>query len=259
MDEDERKVRPRGEIEDGYIDRLAENWPGPREQLHFGGWEATYQLVERLDLPNAKRVMDICCGEGSTACWLADTYDVKVVGIDILEKAIVVARTRAKVKELVDLVTFKRADVFELPFDDSSFDAIYGQDPDGLAHKDRVDAFAECFRILLPGGRFGFQHWLPHSGTPDDILKRFEKTTQGTDYPYMGRLSVDDYVMDLKKAGFINITVEDTSEMYESHTRGMLDVAEKNGRGLDEWHTMLLELYDQGVKVGVRILAEKPK
>ncbi len=254
---EDRRIRPRGEIEEGYLDRLAENWPEPREQLHFGGWEATYQMVEKLQLHNAKHAMDICCGEGGTACWLADTYQIRVTGIDILEKAIVVARTRARVKDLEDLVSFEPADVFDLPFPDSSFDVIYGQDPDGLAHKDRADAFREARRVLQPNGWFGIQHWLLHSGTSPEDLRKFEEVTQGSDYEYMQRLSVDDYIADFEESGFKDIEVEDLSEMYREHALKMDAVATEAGRKLDEWHTMFLEMSERGVKIGVSIKAQR--
>jgi ubiquinone/menaquinone biosynthesis C-methylase UbiE len=254
---EERRIRPRGEVEEGYLNRLAENWPEPRDQLHFGGWEATYQMVEKLQLQEAEHVLDICCGEGSTACWLADTYRIRVTGIDILEKAIIVARTRARVKELEDLVSFKPADVFDLPFQDASFDVIYGQDPDGVAHKDRVDAFKECRRVLIPKGRFGIQHWLPHSGTSSKDLKRFEEITQGNEYGYMQRLSVDDYISDLEDAGFKDIAIEDLSDMYQDHVLRMDAVAKEAGRKLDEWHATFLEMSQNGVKIGVRIRAHR--
>ncbi|MFX1575343.1 MAG: hypothetical protein ACFFB0_21615 [Promethearchaeota archaeon] len=42
----------RGRKDESVIERLAEFWPEPREQLHFGDWDSTYQLIERLNLLN---------------------------------------------------------------------------------------------------------------------------------------------------------------------------------------------------------------
>ena len=91
-----KKESPSGNVDKTIIDRLAEFWPEPREQLHFGGWKATFDLVKRLDFSNSQKVLDVCCGEGSTACWLAKEYGLKVNGIDILDRAIAVAKEKAK-------------------------------------------------------------------------------------------------------------------------------------------------------------------
>ena len=41
---------PGEKVPENYIDRLVEFWPEPREQLHFGGWAATHELVDKLNL-----------------------------------------------------------------------------------------------------------------------------------------------------------------------------------------------------------------
>jgi ubiquinone/menaquinone biosynthesis C-methylase UbiE len=246
---------PKYEIREDYIERLAEFWPEPRDQLHFGGWKATIELVEKLQLDKGEFLLDLCCGEGGTACWLAKEYGRKVAGFDILESAITAAKQCAKEKGVEDLTDFRVADVFELPFPDSSFDIIFGLDPDGIAHQDRVEIFQECKRVLQTGGRIGFQHWIVQPGTPSEDIKRFEDATVATGYPYMTRLTVDDYLEDMNKAGFKDIVVEDLSRMYHEHTLKIREKVKELNRELDSWHSMLLDLYEKGVKIGVRILA----
>lgn len=253
------KEEPKGRLDETIIDRLSEFWPEPREQLHFGGWKTTHELVEKLDLKNVKNVMDLCCGEGSTACWLAKEYGCNVSGVDILRKAISVAEIRAKELGVSDLVDFKEGDIFKLPYEDNSFNAVYGQDPDGIAHKDRKLIFTEIWRTLKPHGRFGFQLWIPFSTVSNERVKYFEEVTSEAGFPEMIRLSVHDFIQDLKEAGFTNIIVEDLSEIYSNHMRGM---EKKYGEKLaspDKWHKMLLEMVDDGLKFGVRIIAKVVK
>ncbi len=38
------KVEPYGRKDENVIEKLADVWPEPCEQLHVGGWNATYQL-----------------------------------------------------------------------------------------------------------------------------------------------------------------------------------------------------------------------
>jgi ubiquinone/menaquinone biosynthesis C-methylase UbiE len=251
--------KPRGQIDETVIDRLAEFWPEPREQLHFGGWDATNQIIERLGLEKVDSILDICCGEGSTACYLGKSYDKKVKGIDILESAIEVARNRAQTLGISDKVSFEVGDIFELPFSDSSFDVVYGQDPDGLAHKDRKLIFQEIKRVLKPHGIIGFQLWTPGTSASDKKVEYFENKTIESGFPEMVRLSVHNFVEDLKTAGFTNIIIEDLSNIYANHMKGMRDKFSKKGKKPDVWHQMLLDLMDDGVKFGVRIIAKALK
>ncbi|MGY5881489.1 MAG: methyltransferase domain-containing protein [Candidatus Thorarchaeota archaeon] len=246
---------PREEIREDYIERLAEFWPEPREQLHFGGWTATLELVEKLQLDKGEYLLDLCCGEGGTACWLAKEHGRRVAGIDILEKAIEAANRCSEEKGVADRTDFRVADVFELPFSDSTFDIIYGLDPDGIAHQDRVEIFRECKRVLQIGGKMGFQHWLIQSDAAPEDIEHFEETTAGTGYPYMKRLTVKDYLDDLRDAGFKDFMIEDLSEMYHKHTLKIKERVKELNIELDSWHSMLLDLCGKGVKIGARILA----
>ncbi len=260
MSNQKKSIRkPKGSLDRTVIERLAEFWPEPREQLHFGGWNATYNLIEKLDLKNVSNILDVCCGEGGTACWIAKEYGCRVSGIDILDKAILVANNRAKNYNVSDLVDFKIGDVFELPYGESSFDMVYGQDPDGLAHKERKVIFKEISRVLKPHGRFGFQLWIPFSNVPEKRIQHFEKITSEVGFPEMIRLSVHDFVQDLKEAGFTNIIIEDLSEVYETHLRGMEKIYKEKLVVPDKWHKMLIEMANDGYKFGVRIIAKVVK
>jgi ubiquinone/menaquinone biosynthesis C-methylase UbiE len=254
-----KKELPSGTVDKTIIERLAEFWPEPREQLHFGGWKATFDLVKRLELSNSQKVLDVCCGEGSTACWLAKEYSLKVSGIDILDKAISAAKEKAKSQEVSDLVDFKVGDVFDLPYHDSSFDVVYGQDPDGLAHKNRKTIFKEIRRVLKNHGRLGFQLWIPFSNVPKEKIKQFEKVNREVGSPEMIRISVYDFIQDLKDAGFSNIIFEDLSEIYFKHMRGMEKIYHQKLKVPDKWHNMLLKMIDEGFKFGVRIIASVNK
>src|SRR5436305_10304548 len=79
------------EIGPDYHDRLAADWPEPRDQLHAGGWAATHALADALGLRTAAAPLDVCCGEGGTAVWLAARHGRRVVGVDILPRAAAVA------------------------------------------------------------------------------------------------------------------------------------------------------------------------
>jgi tocopherol O-methyltransferase len=64
------------------------------EHLHHGYWDnnesvprAQIQLMERwaerAGIPRGARVLDVGCGLGGSALWLAEQYDCEVTGITI--------------------------------------------------------------------------------------------------------------------------------------------------------------------------------
>ena len=74
--------------------------------IHPGGLKVTKQLADSLQINPQSKVIDIACGKGSTALYLAEKYECEVVGIDISEELIQVAKVLSKKKGLEDKVKF---------------------------------------------------------------------------------------------------------------------------------------------------------
>src|SRR5215831_20448497 len=82
-------------------------------------FESGKRLVERLGLEEGARVLDIGCGTGRLARWIAERVGPKgsVAGIDPLEERIDIARSRG------GGVRFEVGQAENLrPFEDASFD-----------------------------------------------------------------------------------------------------------------------------------------
>lgn len=69
------------------------------------------------------RVLEIGCGDGQTACWIASTLDCDVYAYDIDENAVARARARAKACGLRN-VHFEVRDFKATPVDDMKFDVV---------------------------------------------------------------------------------------------------------------------------------------
>lgn len=246
------------EIEDEYLDRLGSNWPHPREQMHHGGWETTYKLVELLDLKNRKNILDLCCGEGGTVVWLARAHDLRITGVDILENAIEKGRKTATQLLVDDKVNFVAENIFDLPFEDGSFDTIFGQDPDGFAHHEREAAFAEAYRVLQKGGVFGFHHWVLHEDTASaEYVKAYDQINIDLGYKSMVGVTVANYSQALKDAGFKWVEVLDFSHYYKEHLHAIKRIANKRNQEVDKWTQFILDGFDQGAKIGAFFKATK--
>jgi len=102
-------------------------------------------LLERLR-PDMD-LLDVGCGPGSISIDLASRVR-SVTGVDASTEAITHAVAAA---DGVANVRFAPADVYRLPFDDSSFDVVFAHQV--LQHLGRpVDALVEMGRVLVPGG-----------------------------------------------------------------------------------------------------------
>ena len=97
------------------------------------------------------RILDCGCGPGSVTVGLAQWAPAgQTVGIDLGAEQLDGARALAR--DLgVENVTFRQGDIFDLPFDDDSFDVVFSQAV--LFHiPNHEKALAEIKRVLRPGG-----------------------------------------------------------------------------------------------------------
>jgi len=125
--------------------------------LAFMG-ERTADTHGRFFLPHLLpgwRVLDAGCGPGTITLGLArKVAPGAVIGIDIEDSQFARVREQAE-REGLD-VEFRKASVYQLPFDDSSFDAVFSHAL--LEHlSDPGLALVELRRVLKPGGLVGLR------------------------------------------------------------------------------------------------------
>ncbi|MDO8445733.1 MAG: methyltransferase domain-containing protein [Deltaproteobacteria bacterium] len=102
-----------------------------------------------IDIKPGERVLDIGCGTGNYTVEVAKRV-ADVIGIDSSEEMLGWARIKAQKADIK--ASFKAADAMNLPFPDSSFDAVLSN---GLLCflKEPEKALMEMRRVLKPGGR----------------------------------------------------------------------------------------------------------
>jgi SAM-dependent methyltransferase len=124
----------------------------PLDQFHTRGILATGELAAAARLEPSTRVLDLGCGLGGPARYLAATFGCKVTGVD-LSPAFIDAATYLTARcGLSDRVTFQVGDALHLPFEDASFDAVFLQHV-AMNIEDRTALYAALHRILSPGGQ----------------------------------------------------------------------------------------------------------
>ncbi|GAA1984641.1 methyltransferase domain-containing protein [Catenulispora subtropica] len=167
---------------DTTLDLYEELWG---EHVHHGFWdegerpgadgadrhEATDRLVRELvayaGLPEGAHVLDVGCGIGGPALYLAGTLGCSVVGVTLSAQQAARATEKARAAGLADLAEFHQLDALSTGFPDESFDVVWAVE--SLMHiEDREAFFAEVHRLLRPGGRLAIATWSVRDGALDD-------------------------------------------------------------------------------------------
>ncbi len=138
--------------------------------LHFGVWypgtkshgesllNMNREVAGSIDIKPGMRVLDAGCGVGGSSMWLAENYDVSVVGITVAERQVEMARKFAQERGLEKRVSFELADFTNTKFPDGSFDIVWAQE--SACHAEDKAAFLrEAFRVLRPGGQLVVEDW----------------------------------------------------------------------------------------------------
>ncbi len=165
----------------------------------LSSWHAarTAEKSAAFFLPYLKQgmsLLDCGCGPGTITIGIAEAVAPgRVVGIDLYEPRLEQARALAAERGANNL-SFQVASVFELPFEDDTFDAAFENAM--LEHVDDPEKAArEIHRVVRPGGVFGARDsdhdgrlWgslLPALNGLPDFIRAF-RSHQGTNF-YIGK------------------------------------------------------------------------
>jgi ubiquinone/menaquinone biosynthesis C-methylase UbiE len=122
----------------------------PVDHFHARGFPATVDLADRLPIERGARILDIGCGIGGPARYMATRFDCHVTGIDITPSFVETANKLTALLGLAQQVTFDRGDAQRMPYPDATFDGAYSQHVT-MNVPDRPAFYAEAFRVLKPG------------------------------------------------------------------------------------------------------------
>jgi MPBQ/MSBQ methyltransferase len=177
------------------------------DEFHMGGRPETRALAERLDLKSGHRVLDVGCGLGGTARYLASTFSCQVSGVDLTTEYVEVGNQLNKALGMGGDIDLSVASATDMPFSDNRFDRASMLHV-GMNIADKAALMAEVGRVLKPGGLFAIF----------DVMRIGETLIE---YPvawaadestsFVG--SVDDYTKVLDAAGFDIMDVVEKRDM----------------------------------------------
>jgi ubiquinone/menaquinone biosynthesis C-methylase UbiE len=121
------------------------------------------QLVEKLGITKGMKVLDLGCGDGTTAMPAA-RLGAAVSGVDIAENLVRAGNARASAEGLSN-ITFTVGDAVHLEnLDDESFDLVVTIFGAMFAPKP-FDVAKEMVRVTRPGGKIVMGNWIPGDPT----------------------------------------------------------------------------------------------
>jgi arsenite methyltransferase len=138
------------------------------DTFHPGGLEMTGRLGRMLGLSPASRVLDVACGNGTAAIFLAKEFGCKAFGIDYGDQSVAAARSLAQTEHIDTRVQFERGDAETLPFPDGSFDAVICECA-FCTFPNKAASASEFFRVLRRGGHVGISDLTRETVLPEEL------------------------------------------------------------------------------------------
>lgn len=121
------------------------------DEFHIGGRAATEMVCGQMDLVPGLKVLDVGCGLGGAARFMAARHGADVEGVDLTPEFVEVGNALTHEAGLGNKVRLLRASAHDLPQDDGSFDRA-SMFHVGMNIEDKSAVFAEITRVLKPGG-----------------------------------------------------------------------------------------------------------
>lgn len=137
----------------------------PVDEFHVRGREATVELARRAALTPGSHVLDVGCGLGGSARYLAAEHQCQVTGIDLTQEYVDVANALAGMVGLSEKVAFRQASALEMPFDDGTFDAVWTEHVQ-MNIADKQAFYREIGRVTRPRGMLHFHDIFEGKGGP---------------------------------------------------------------------------------------------
>jgi ubiquinone/menaquinone biosynthesis C-methylase UbiE len=174
--------------------------------LRPGGIRLTAKIAEIAGIKKQYTILDVGCGKGSTAAFLAREYDVRIIGIDLSSIMVSSCRSKTDKEEMDQRISFLVGDGENLPFRDSSFDAVIIESAFSL-FPDKALAVRDICRVLKSNGRLIISDFIL-KGTVDRELQK------QINFPccLSGALRFEEFIQLFELAGFKSHYIEDRSD-----------------------------------------------
>jgi ubiquinone/menaquinone biosynthesis C-methylase UbiE len=197
--------------------------------FNIGGAPSMDVLADRCEIDEDSHVLDVGCGTGGNAAYLAENYGCRVTGVDISGLMIEQANRRASELGIEDRLSFQVGDAYGLEFPEESFDTVITIFVSQFLDLER--AFPEFMLVLKKEGFLGINEMYREGNVPAEDVERVEYAEhvfrELTGLPFRLRSS-EEWRRGFENAGFEGVSVEAFSDFLDMK-RGLGMIKEFGG------------------------------
>ncbi|QUG41762.1 methyltransferase domain-containing protein [Psychrobacillus sp. INOP01] len=192
-------------MSNAYLDLLAYLGIGG---AHPGGFSLTKSILEVEKIQPNESVLDIGCGTGQTAAFIAERFNCQVIAID--NHPIMVDKARQRFYKNEATVKVIKGDIQNMDFVDNSFDLIIAESV--IVFTDISKTLKELFRVLKSDGTLIMIEMTAEQYLPEEKQKKACSL-----YGINEILEKDEWILRLHQAGLTQVEMISTpSELIQS-------------------------------------------
>lgn len=220
-------------------------------------------LSNAADITEDDTVLNIGCGAGEDSVWNARAHGATVIGVNISEQQLELARENARNHDVAERTDFRYDDFHDLStVEDDSIDVVWGLEALSHSH-DRAVALEQATRVLKPGGRVAFTDIFLRPGAGPLSAEDKQKLAQINDALGIRIGPITDFEEALESAGFDEIAIRNMTDGIRKSTKrrqqfskvagpvgkvlGAVDAVSSTKVAAFEAHSNIHEFVDRGV------------
>ena len=233
------------------------------DQLHYHGTDAIDIFIEKLEINEKTKILDVGSGIGGPARYLADKTGAEITAIELQSDQNNLAKDLTKKCGLSNKVNHICGDILDYDFKNQTFDAVVSWLT--LYHiANHEILLKKLFDLLNPNGFFYTEDITSRINLSDADRKEIKKEIYGIHLPYF-----DKYISNLEQNGFKLIFSEDMSSSWTDFTKERIkkynSEKERNIRvhgkevydSLNSFYNFVGQYFSNGKLGGIRVIAKK--
>jgi len=177
-----------------------------RTYVSVGGETTTSEFTSQLGLRPGMKVLDIGCGTGGSAFYMARTFQADVHGVDLSSNMVGIAQDyRSEMEaEVKHRVQFYVEDAVTMAYPENFYDVVYSRDT--ILHiEGKEELFKKFHKTLKPGGKLMISDYCRGDQAHSE---RFRDYVAQRGYKLH---TVKEYGAILQRVGFNNVVAADKS------------------------------------------------
>jgi len=233
------------------------------DQLHYHGTDAIDIFIEKLEINEKIKILDVGSGMGGPARYIANKTGAEITAIELQSDQNNLAKDLTKKCGLSNKINHICGDILDYDFKNQTFDVVASWLT--LYHiANHEILLKKLFDLLNPNGFFYTEDITSRINLSDADLKAIKKEIYGIHLPYF-----DNYISNLEQNGFKLIFSEDMSSSWTDFTKERIkkynSEKERNIRvhgkevydSLNSFYNFVGQYFSNGKLGGIRVIAKK--